>query len=68
MKLRALPLKAWVDTAIDFLGPLPSGEYLLEIIDYYSRYKEIKIMKSISTRDTIRVLKDFFPEPDIPLA
>lgn len=66
MKRRALPLKAWVDTAIDFLGPLPSGEYLFVIIDYYSRYKEIKIMKSISTQDTIRVLNEIFSRTGYP--
>lgn len=66
MKRRELPSKAWVDTAVDFLGPLPSGDYLLVIIDYYSRYKEIKIMRSISTTDTIKVLKEIFSRTGNP--
>lgn len=66
MKRRELPLKAWVDTAIDFLGPLPSGHYLFVIIDYFSRYKEIEIMKSISTQDTIIVLKKNFSRTGNP--
>lgn len=66
MKRRELPTQAWLDVAIDFLGPLPSGHYLLVIIDYYSRYKEIKIMKSISSKDTIEVLKEIFSRLGIP--
>lgn len=27
--------------AMDFLGPLPSGDYLLVLVDYFSRYKEV---------------------------
>ncbi|XP_055543303.1 uncharacterized protein K02A2.6-like [Wyeomyia smithii] len=42
MTRRALPEKPWVDIAMDFLGPMPSGEYLLVVIDYYSRYIEIQ--------------------------
>nr|XP_006823668.1 PREDICTED: uncharacterized protein K02A2.6-like [Saccoglossus kowalevskii] len=38
----------WVDLAIDFHGPLPSGEYVLVVIDYYSRYYELVVMKSIT--------------------
>ncbi|CAK1580957.1 unnamed protein product [Parnassius mnemosyne] len=66
MKRRELPSKAWVDTAVDFLGPLPSGDHLLVIIDYYSRYKDIEIMKSISTQDTIKVLKKIFSRAGNP--
>lgn len=36
MALRQLPVKPWVDIAIDFLGPMPTGEYVLVVIDYYS--------------------------------
>ncbi|XP_062709384.1 uncharacterized protein K02A2.6-like isoform X1 [Aedes albopictus] len=39
---RSLPEKPWIDLAIDFLGPMPSGEYILVIIDYYSRYRSLK--------------------------
>lgn len=42
MKRRVLSLEPWIDVAIDYLGPLLSGDYILVIIDYYSRYKEIK--------------------------
>ncbi|CAL1681031.1 unnamed protein product [Lasius platythorax] len=37
MKRRVLPLEPWIDVAIDYLGPLRSGDYILVIIDYFSR-------------------------------
>lgn len=68
MKRRELPSQAWIDVAIDFLGPLPSGHYLFIIINYFSRYKEIKIMKSITSRETIIVLKEIFSRLGIPIS
>ena len=42
MTRRALPLRPWIDLVLDFLGPMPCATYLLVIIDYFSRYKEIE--------------------------
>lgn len=66
IKRRALPAEPWVDVAIDFLGPLPSNDYLLVIVDYFSRYKEIKIMKNITATGTISVLKEIFSRLGYP--
>lgn len=66
MKRRELPMQAWIDIAVDFLGPLPSGHHLFVVIDYYSRYKEIKIMTSITAAETIGVLKEMFSRLGIP--
>ncbi|XP_055528733.1 uncharacterized protein K02A2.6-like [Wyeomyia smithii] len=60
MMRRALPEKPWIDIALDFLGPLPSGEYLLVVIDYYSRYLGIEIMVRITASETIKRLKRIF--------
>jgi len=40
----------WVDVAMDFLGPLPNSDYLFVMVDYYNRYKEIKIMRTIDAK------------------
>ena len=40
---------------IDFYGPLPSGEYLLVLIDRYSRFPEVEIVKS--TKASVIILK-----------
>lgn len=60
LKRRELPIEPWVDTAIDLMGPLPSGDYILVIVDYYSRYKEIKICRTITSAEIILHLKDIF--------
>ncbi|XP_061506861.1 uncharacterized protein K02A2.6-like [Anopheles gambiae] len=60
MKRRPLPHKPWVDVAIDFLGPLPTGDYLLVIIDYFSRYKEVEIVKKITAIETSERLERIF--------
>lgn len=66
MKRRELPSQAWIDIAMDFLGPLPSGHHLLVVIDYFSRYKEIKIMRSITAKDVTSELKEMFSRLGIP--
>lgn len=60
MSRRSLPEKAWVDVALDFLGPMPGGEYVLVVIDYYSRYTELAVMNKITARETINQLKRMF--------
>lgn len=60
MQRRALPDRPWVDLAIDFLGPMPTGEYVLVVIDYYSRYMELEIMHKITAQETIKRLKRIF--------
>lgn len=66
MSRRELPSRPWIDIAIDFMGPLPSGEYLLVIIDYFSRYKEVEIMTRITSRDTVDRLNRIFTRLGYP--
>ncbi|XP_055600154.1 uncharacterized protein K02A2.6-like [Uranotaenia lowii] len=67
MERRPLPNGPWIDIALDFMGPLPSGEYLLVVIDYYSRYKEVEIMKHITAEDTINRLRKIFTRLGYPV-
>ncbi|XP_065094745.1 uncharacterized protein K02A2.6-like [Ochlerotatus camptorhynchus] len=60
MSRRELPSKPWVDVAIDFMGPLPSGEHLLVVIDYFSRYNEVDVMMRITSRETVDRLNKIF--------
>lgn len=60
MKRKQLPEGPWKDIAIDFLGPLPSGDFLLVTVDYFSRFMEIDIMKKIDSLQTIDRLKVIF--------
>ena len=60
MKRRDLPKGPWTDLAIDYLGPLPGGEYILVVVDYYSRYVVAVVMKEITSKSTIRELCKIF--------
>ena len=56
----------WEELAMDFMGPLPTGEELLVVINYYSRYYEVKIMKNISAENVIRALQEIFNRLGLP--
>ncbi|XP_062599630.1 uncharacterized protein K02A2.6-like, partial [Saccostrea cucullata] len=56
LKMSELPGGPWENLSIDFCGPLPSGDYLFEIIDNYSRYPVVEIVKSVSAKSVIPVL------------
>ncbi|XP_062513967.1 uncharacterized protein K02A2.6-like [Corticium candelabrum] len=43
----------WVSIAADMQGPLPTGEHLLIVVDYYSRFYEVEIMCSTRAQDVI---------------
>ncbi|XP_055645153.1 uncharacterized protein K02A2.6-like [Toxorhynchites rutilus septentrionalis] len=60
MQRRPLPEKPWVDIAIDFLGPLPTGEYILVVVDYFSRHVDLEIMRTITAGETIKRLTTLF--------
>ena len=47
-----LPVGPWQNVALDFLGPLLSGHSALVVVDYYSRFFKMTIMKSMKTMTT----------------
>ena len=67
LKPSPLPERPWQKIAMDFLGPLPSGQYLLVMIDEYTRYPEVDFVHSTSAEAVIpHIVKVFsthgFPE------
>lgn len=60
MNRRKMPDKPWVDIAIDFLGPLPDGNSILGIVDYFSRHLELEIMQKVTAQGTIAALEPHF--------
>ena len=54
-----LPQGPWQDIAIDFMGPLPSGDYVFVVTDYCSRYVELSISKRNTAEVAINSLKMF---------
>ena len=62
-----LPLGKWQDLSLDLLGPMPTGEYLLVVIDYYSRYYEVEILMSVAASQFISRLEKIFAVHGLPV-
>lgn len=66
MALRKLPEHPWEYLSMDILGPLPSGESLLVIIDCHSRFKIVEILRQTTSADIINKLKPLFMRMGLP--
>ena len=53
-----LPIGKW--QSLDLQGSMPTGEYPLVVIDYYSRYYEGEILMSITASQIISHLEKIF--------
>ena len=62
------PSRPWQDVAIDFLGALPSGENLLVVVDYCSRFFEVVIMHSATSRKMTEALTPIFTRYGYPIS
>ena len=62
-----LPEGPWQNLSADFCGPLPSGEYLLVIIDDYSRYPVVEIVTTTSANAVIPAFDRVFSMFGIPM-
>jgi transposase InsO family protein len=56
----------WEKVKVDFYRPLPSGHYAVVVIDCYSRFPEVEILKSISAKKVIPKLHSIFARHSIP--
>ena len=68
IKSTPLPQGPWQDLALDLLGPLPSGDSVLVVVDYFSRYYEIEIMRSTTSEKIIESLERIFMIHGLPLS
>ena len=62
-----LPDGPWVDVATDLMGPLPSGHSLLVVVDYFTRYYEVAVLKSTTADNVIDSLDDAFSRHGLPV-
>ena len=51
------PDQPWKNLAADLVSPLPSGDYALVVVDYYSRYFEVDILRSVTSSKIIESLE-----------
>lgn len=66
LHMTKLPDQPWTHLSCDFCGPFPSGDYLLVVIDDYSRFPIVDILRSTSARSVIPRLDKIFSEYGIP--
>ena len=66
IKSTPVPSRPWQDLAIDLIGPLPSGESALFIVDYFRRYYEVEIMRSTTSEKVIGCLEEIFNTHGLP--
>ncbi|KAK6192673.1 hypothetical protein SNE40_004107 [Patella caerulea] len=68
MSRTELPSSPWEHLAADLLGPLPSGENIFVVVDYYSRYFELRIMKNTTTERIVTMLEEIFLTHGLPVS
>ncbi|XP_065204609.1 uncharacterized protein K02A2.6-like [Planococcus citri] len=66
IRRRLLPERPWDQVAFDFMGPLPSGDYLFVVVDLYSRFYEIKITKTSTAKFIVETLHEIFARYGYP--
>ena len=66
LKMNELPPKPSHTVHVDFCGLYPNEEYLLVVIDAYSRLPEVEIMKSTSAVSTIAKFERIFATHGLP--
>ena len=64
--LNEMPKHCWDVVNVDFLGPLPSGHYLLTVIDQKSRFPEVEILSSTSAPTVLPKLDKIFATHGLP--
>ena len=59
--------RPWEDLAVDLLGPLPSGDFILVVVDYNSQYFKTMILKMTTTACVVDAHEDMFTTRDLPV-
>ena len=68
IRMTPMPDGPWQKVHVDFYGPLPSGEYLLVLIDRYSRYPAVEIVRSTKASVVIPKFDKIFATHGIPFS
>ena len=61
-----LPESPWEILACDLLGPIDNNIYILAVIDYYSRWIEIDILRSMTSAKIVTSLERMFLTHGLP--
>jgi len=67
LPMSQLPDKAWQSLCADFCGPYPSGDYCLVVLDEYSRYPVVELVRFTPARSVIPVFDKIFATHGMPV-
>ena len=69
LKRTELPSGPWQHISADLMTPsLPSGDHLLVVVDYYSRYMEEEVLRSTTADKVIASLRKIFLTHGLPVS
>ena len=60
------PKGPWVQVSTEFCGPFPTGKAVLVVIDVYSKYPEVEIIKSTAAKEVLPAMERIFAPHGIP--
>lgn len=60
MQSTKFPEKPWQHLAIDFLGPIDTGESLVVVVDYFSRYVEVEFVRVAGATQLVEFCETVF--------
>jgi hypothetical protein len=66
MRPTELPKEPWTELAIDICGPFPTGECIVVLTDYYSRWPEADILKTVTSATILKWLHSIFAQHGYP--
>ena len=65
LRMSPLPEAPWQELSVDFIGPFPTGESLIVVIDDFSRFPEVELVHSTSSNTVIPKLDPIFARQGI---
>ena len=68
LNMSELPEGSWQQVSMDFCGPLPAGEYILVIVDEYSRYPVVEVVTLTSAKTVLPVVDKVFSMFGVPIS
>ena len=66
IKPTQMPKSSWEFVAADILGPI-EGDYILVVVDYYSRWFEVRVLQNISSMDIIKAFNSIWATHGLPM-
>lgn len=66
LKMTKLPESPWLTCSADFFGPLQTGHTRLVVMDDYSSYPEVEIIRSTNANVTIPHFDSIFSRHELP--